>query len=1031
MNATNSGIYFSEAKIKIVPYGDATVYGNGLTYTPDFGEMPSIGDDDYQPSDSEDPVIVVRNGIGQTRNASSSAVAYNQFTIEYLDRAKDYNVATITVQDQAHIDTYGLRPASVMQYHQIVDGSVAATVVQIALQRSISIRNQYKFKLGWQWCGLEPTDIVCLNDSVLGLVDYPVRLLSAEEDDAGVISFVAEDAPLGAFSHVKHTPPSGQGYSANTIIAPGSTHEPVIFQPTNAMTAPNAELWIAASGGEFWGGCEVWASDSNYAYKRIGVIYNPARHGVLAQSLPDGTDPDTTHTLYADLTASRGQLLSGSQVDADNLVTLLWVDGEIVSYETANLSGQYKYGLTYLRRGQLGSESTSHPQGAKFARLDDAIFKYVLPQNRIGSTLWIKLPAFNIYGQGLQSLDQATAYSFTPEGAKPNPLTSLATTSGTFEVTINWAFAQGQLDRDYTEIWASTTQNFADAKILTSAKSPSSQFAHVGLYPGTKWYYWGRVVDTSGNYSDFLPGTTQPGIEGHATTSADDILASLDKSIGLQQLADEIAQPIGKIDALDFASAWEQSNNQVLKDGLTALKSQASLQASAQVTTEKTERTQDNAALAQQITTVAATAGQALAAVQTEQTARSDGDAALAQSVVAVQARLDTGDYATVKETVTATASALDGVKAKYLLQVDANGHVSAINLQSGVDGGSMVFLADKFMMAKPDGTGASPLLEIGTVNGVNVLGFKGALIGASGTFSGDLQAANGTFIGELQAATGTFGGRLMAGVLDLGSLTGVTEYRSSPGTYYFTLTSDESMIRYQIIAGGGGGGSGKGGEWDTSAGGGGGGGAGQYLTGTITLSPGTQIRAIVGSGGAGASTWATAGTAGTYSSVAYWNGSTWVDLVVANPGQGGKGAYIYHADNQDGQIAGGAGGSGYPAGESGPSGNIDNGVSARGGKGATTVWGVGGAPGYPNDGWGAAGSGYGSGGGGGAGYQAWRNSGADWNHSLFGGGAAGTGGKAVIEFYNPNTVVLRSEFISLDQRVTAIEQRLQTAGIP
>lgn len=52
-------------------------------------------------------------------------------------------------------------------------------------------------------------------------------------------------------------------------------------------------------------------------------------------------------------------------------------------------------------------------------------------------------------------------------------------------------------------------------------------------------------------------------------------------------------------------------------------------------------------------------------------------------------------------------------------------------------------------------------------------------------------------------------------------------------------------------------------------------------------------------------------------------------------------------------------------------------------------------------------------------------------NRSLYGGGAAGMGGKAVIEFYNPNTVVLRAEFITVDQRVTAIEQRLQTAGIP
>lgn len=303
---------------------------------------------------------------------------------------------------------------------------------------------------------------------------------------------------------------------------------------------------------------------------------------------------------------------------------------------------------------------------------------------------------------------------------------------------------------------------------------------------------------------------------------------------------------------------------------------------------------------------------------------------------------------------------------------------------------------------------------------------FQNITVNASGKFSGTLSAANGSFTGELVAATGTFGGRLMAGVLDLGSLTGVTEYRSSPGTYYFTLNADQSMIRYQIIAGGGGGGSGKGGEWNTSAGGGGGGGGGQYLAGTLSLASGTQIRVIVGSGGAGASTWATSGAAGTASYIQYWNGSSWVTLVYANPGAGGGGAILYYADNQDGIVRNGYGGSGYPTGETAPWGSAwYDGVSARGGFGATTVWGAGGSPGYPNVGWGSAGSGFGSGGGGGAGYHAWRNSGADWNRGLFGGGGAGQGGKAVIEFYNPNTVVLRSEFIALSQRVTAIEQRL------
>ena len=204
---------------------------------------------------------------------------------------------------------------------------------------------------------------------------------------------------------------------------------------------------------------------------------------------------------------------------------------------------------------------------------------------------------------------------------------------------------------------------------------------------------------------------------------------------------------------------------------------------------------------------------------------------------------------------------------------------------------------------------------------------------------------------------------------------------------------------------------------------------AGEYKWGTLELPPGSQIRIIIGSGGAGASTWASAGGAGTYSSVAYLTGGNWVTLVTANPGFGGAGAPLIYQDNQDGIVRGGAGGAGYPNGgnaASGGGGGLFGGAgSSVGGQGASTIWGAGGSPGYPNIGSGNIGSGFGSGGGGGAGYDAWRNSGADWNKNLFGRGGAGMGGKAVIEFFNPNTVVLRSEYIALAQRVTAIEQRL------
>ena len=110
----------------------------------------------------------------------------------------------------------------------------------------------------------------------------------------------------------------------------------------------------------------------------------------------------------------------GTTADADNYVTLCYCDGELLSYETATLTAQYKYALTYLRRGIYGTAIGAHASGANFARFgpnDPSLFKYAYPASFIGQTIHVKLPAFNIFGQALQSLAGLTADTYTLTGA--------------------------------------------------------------------------------------------------------------------------------------------------------------------------------------------------------------------------------------------------------------------------------------------------------------------------------------------------------------------------------------------------------------------------------------------------------------------------------------------------------------------------------------------------------------------------------------------------------------------------------------
>ena len=233
-------------------------------------------------------------------------------------------------------------------------------------------------------------------------------------------------APIGVGTATLYPKLTTAGSGINMLVAPGNTNAPIIFEPPSGLSGGDLEVWLIASGGANWGGCEVWVSSDGNTYALAGTIHRGARQGVLTATLPSHADPDTTDTLAVDLTESQGQLLSGTLADADNLVTLCYCDGELLSYQTATLTASYKYNLTYLRRGIYGTPIGSHSAGANFARFgpnDPSLFRYRYPSSFIGQTIHVKLPAFNTFGQALQSLAGLTPtdYTLTGNGAVQGP----------------------------------------------------------------------------------------------------------------------------------------------------------------------------------------------------------------------------------------------------------------------------------------------------------------------------------------------------------------------------------------------------------------------------------------------------------------------------------------------------------------------------------------------------------------------------------------------------------------------------------
>ena len=99
-------------------------------------------------------------------------------------------------------------------------------------------------------------DIVTLTDKSLGLDRFPVRIIRIEEDGDGLLTVTAEELAVGSRSAVEYDLQSSNGYQGGNE-EPGNVNAPVIFEPPLDLTDGKNQVWIAASGGRNWGGCNV------------------------------------------------------------------------------------------------------------------------------------------------------------------------------------------------------------------------------------------------------------------------------------------------------------------------------------------------------------------------------------------------------------------------------------------------------------------------------------------------------------------------------------------------------------------------------------------------------------------------------------------------------------------------------------------------------------------------------------------------------------------------------------------------------
>lgn len=455
---TNAYVFWSNDKLKIVPMADRPV-GN---WVPDKTGITDLTSDDFLPQSG---------GALVTYKRKDSSAIYNQFPVEFINRANGYEKESVSYEFTEDIKNYGVRAASVTNAHYIYTKERAVKIAEQLARNNKYERTQYTFKLDWSLCRLEVGDLVRLTDENSGIYEQVAVINGITEGTDGCLTVTAISRAPGDYPAAKYNVHANdRPYIDYNKTAPDTV--PVIFQPPADLTADGLELWIAAKGKEDgWGGCTVYVSDDNTNYRTVGQIAGSARCGKLMQPLsPMPNHPSGNQAIVT----CNDQLLSGTPQDAERKNTLCWIDGECMSYINASLRSNGAWLLSGLYRGQCNTTIRMHAKDTDFVRLDNSVFKVPFTKYDIGKKIYIKFCSYNIFGAGNQDLSEVKAYEYTLAPYYIPPVTNLTAYNryrqladgvSHYDIVVNWTppTLQSYLQGD---VWYKTSNGQAKDLVI-------------------------------------------------------------------------------------------------------------------------------------------------------------------------------------------------------------------------------------------------------------------------------------------------------------------------------------------------------------------------------------------------------------------------------------------------------------------------------------------------------------------------------------------------------------------------------------
>ena len=388
---TNSLVFWSTDRLKIVPLADKPIG----TWTPANQIQYNLTADDFIAGTDGQLILYKRKDTSE---------AYNEATVEFINRANSYEKETVSFEVVADVQRNGLKPASKKSAHYLYTKARAQYYAEQLAMKRLYAKTQYTFRLDWAFCTLEVGDLVTLTDEACQLNKQIVVITAVNEAADGQLEFTAEGKPAGTYAPARYDVHENERPFIDYNQAAPSVNDVAIFQTVGDVGGNQVFIGVNAPAG--WGGCSVWLSDTGENYSRIGSITQQARMGRTRLAFNETANA-------CEVTLNQGMLKGGTHIDAERANTLCWVSGEALSYEGATMAPNNQFSLTGLVRGQYGTNAISHNAGERFIRVDEALFRYPYRKEDIGKTIHLKFTSMNLFGSNEQELDEVQAYQYT------------------------------------------------------------------------------------------------------------------------------------------------------------------------------------------------------------------------------------------------------------------------------------------------------------------------------------------------------------------------------------------------------------------------------------------------------------------------------------------------------------------------------------------------------------------------------------------------------------------------------------------